>query len=291
MNRAKIAIRNMLSKKMSKELISEILEVSIDLVEEVYKEKFFFDKFEWENNKIGMDRIVLPPYQPLKYLGKSSVKTLMSQYDFAYDNQVGLISKIASGKAKNLLAEPIIIRVNNQVAKNVKGSFAFIEKSKDLALIKQNLAINNLNLAINHQVEYDNFIKTTLVIKPKNNFKFNSMTLDIPLETAFAKQIHTTCNTMKYNAALAFENKTSGIVLPHLAGTITNLDKAEMDRTLVSIDSEVKRRQHMFNQARDGLDESTIDIYKYQRLYHEGKIKVPIPHLFIICEFFVKSSI
>ena len=175
--------------------------------EEVYKGKFFFDKFEWENNKIGMDRIVLPPYQPLKYLGKSSVKTLMSQYDFAYDNQVGLISKIASGKAKNLLAEPIIIRVNNQVAKNVKGSFAFIEKSKDLALIKQNLAINNLNLAVNHQVEYDNFIKTTLVIKPKNNFKFNSMTLDIPLETAFAKQIHTTCNTMKYNAALAFENK------------------------------------------------------------------------------------
>ncbi|MDB2118306.1 Rpn family recombination-promoting nuclease/putative transposase [Clostridium paraputrificum] len=38
LNRAKIAIRNMLSKGMSKELISEMLEVSIDLVEEVYKE-------------------------------------------------------------------------------------------------------------------------------------------------------------------------------------------------------------------------------------------------------------
>ena len=43
--------------------------------------------------------------------------------------------------------------------------------------------------------------------------------------------------------AFAFENKTTGISLPHLAGTITNLDKAEMDRTLVSIDSEIKRRQ------------------------------------------------
>lgn len=38
LNRAKIAIRNMLSKGMSKELISEMLEVSIELVEEVYKE-------------------------------------------------------------------------------------------------------------------------------------------------------------------------------------------------------------------------------------------------------------
>ena len=38
LNRAKIAIRNMLSKGLSKELISEMLEVSIDLVEEVYKE-------------------------------------------------------------------------------------------------------------------------------------------------------------------------------------------------------------------------------------------------------------
>jgi S-DNA-T family DNA segregation ATPase FtsK/SpoIIIE len=88
--------------------------------------------------------------------------------------------------------------------------------------------------------------------------------------------------------ALAFENKTTGVSLPHLAGTITNLDKAEMDRTLVSIDSEVKRRQQMFNTARDALGESTIDIYKYQRFYKEGKLNVPIPHLFIICDEFAE---
>ena len=88
--------------------------------------------------------------------------------------------------------------------------------------------------------------------------------------------------------ALAFENKVTGVVLPHLAGTITNLDKAEMDRTLVSIDSEVKRRQQMFNDARDNLGESTIDIYKYQKYYHEGRISEPIPHLFIICDEFAE---
>ncbi len=42
--------------------------------------------------------------------------------------------------------------------------------------------------------------------------------------------------------AFAFENKTLGIELPHLAGTITNLDKSEMNRTLVSINSEIKKK-------------------------------------------------
>lgn len=88
--------------------------------------------------------------------------------------------------------------------------------------------------------------------------------------------------------ALAFENKVANIVLPHLAGTITNLDKAEMDRTLVSIDSEVKRRQVMFNEAREQLGESTIDIYKYQRFYHDGRLTEAIPHLFIICDEFAE---
>ena len=88
--------------------------------------------------------------------------------------------------------------------------------------------------------------------------------------------------------ALAFDNKSLGIVLPHLAGTITNLDKADMDRTLVSIDSEVKRRQKMFNDARDKLGESTIDIYKYQKFYKEGRLTTPIPHLFIICDEFAE---
>lgn len=86
----------------------------------------------------------------------------------------------------------------------------------------------------------------------------------------------------------AFENKTQGYRLPHLAGTITNLDKASLNRTLVSIDSELKRRQKVFNEVRDKLGESTIDIYKYQKFFREGKIKEPMPHLFIISDEFAE---
>ena len=86
----------------------------------------------------------------------------------------------------------------------------------------------------------------------------------------------------------AFDNKGLGLRLPHLSGVITNLDKSELNRTLVSINSELRRRQEIFNEARDKLGESTIDIYKYQRFYREGKLDKPVPHLFIISDEFAE---
>ena len=86
----------------------------------------------------------------------------------------------------------------------------------------------------------------------------------------------------------AFENRETGVKLPHLAGTITNLDTVEMNRSLASIQSELRKRQRLFNQARDSLNESTIDIYKYQSLYRKGQVKKPISHLFIISDEFAE---
>jgi len=86
----------------------------------------------------------------------------------------------------------------------------------------------------------------------------------------------------------AFENRETGLKLPHLAGTITNLDTVEMKRSLASIQSELRRRQREFNKARDSLNESTIDIYKYQKLYRDGLVKEPISHLFIISDEFAE---
>lgn len=79
-----------------------------------------------------------------------------------------------------------------------------------------------------------------------------------------------------------------GIRLPHLVGTITNIDTAELQRSLVSIQSELKRRQIIFNEARELTDEGTIDIYKYQKLYHNGVVRTPVSHLVIICDEFAE---
>ena len=84
----------------------------------------------------------------------------------------------------------------------------------------------------------------------------------------------------------AFQKKY--IKLPHLVGTITNIDTIGLQRSLASIQSELRRRQILFNEARNMTDEGTIDIYKYQKLYHEGIVKTAIPHLLIICDEFAE---
>ena len=78
------------------------------------------------------------------------------------------------------------------------------------------------------------------------------------------------------------------MAIPHLAGTITNLDTAAMNRSLVSINSELKRREQKFMDARNETGESTLDIYKYQKYYREGLVKEPISHLFIISDEFAE---
>ncbi len=88
--------------------------------------------------------------------------------------------------------------------------------------------------------------------------------------------------------ALAFENRETGIKIPHLVGTITNLDVSEMNRTLVSLKSELQRRQRIFNETRNNLGESTVDIYKYQKFYREGKVSEPMSHLFVISDEFAE---
>lgn len=86
----------------------------------------------------------------------------------------------------------------------------------------------------------------------------------------------------------AFCDPDHGIMLPHLAGTITNLDGASINRSLISIQSELRRRQAIFNEAKRISNEGTMDIYKYQKLYRRGVVSRPVPHLFIISDEFAE---
>ena len=70
--------------------------------------------------------------------------------------------------------------------------------------------------------------------------------------------------------------------LPHHLGTITNLEKNESMRALVSIQSELKRRQALFDQY------NVNHISKYTKLFYDGGAKEPLPHLFIISDEFAE---
>lgn len=76
--------------------------------------------------------------------------------------------------------------------------------------------------------------------------------------------------------------------LPHTVGVITNLDGSAIKRSLLSIESELKRRQKIFVKISQKLGMSNIDIYKYQKLYREKVVSEPLQHLFIISDEFAE---
>ncbi len=86
----------------------------------------------------------------------------------------------------------------------------------------------------------------------------------------------------------AFSDDIQKLYLPHVIGTITNLDGAAIQRSLISINAELKRRQRVLNEAKSITNAGTMDIYDYQRLFRAGKLSKPMPHLFIISDEFAE---
>ena len=70
--------------------------------------------------------------------------------------------------------------------------------------------------------------------------------------------------------------------LPHLMGTITNLDGSESKRAMASIKSELARRQRIFSAN------NVNHINAYNKLFKNGAVTEPIPHLFMISDEFAE---
>lgn len=70
--------------------------------------------------------------------------------------------------------------------------------------------------------------------------------------------------------------------LPHVLGTITNLDGDETERSLQSIKAELIRRQNLFHEAK------VNHIDKFISLYRQGKVSEPLPHLVIVADEFAE---
>ena len=70
--------------------------------------------------------------------------------------------------------------------------------------------------------------------------------------------------------------------LPHLIGQISNLSGNQVRRAMVSIKSENRRRQRIFNE--NGVN----NINLYTKLYKNNEATLPVPHLFIIIDEFAE---
>lgn len=70
--------------------------------------------------------------------------------------------------------------------------------------------------------------------------------------------------------------------LPHLVGAITNIDGREIDRSLLSIKAELRKRQELFALA------NVNHIDAYIKMFKNGEVATPLPHLILIVDEFAE---
>lgn len=88
-------------------------------------------------------------------------------------------------------------------------------------------------------------------------------------------------------AFMIIDFKGGGVVnqfkkLPHLVGAITNIDGREIERSLLSIRAELKKRQELF------AEYNVNHIDAYIKLYKQGVVQKPLPHLILIVDEFAE---
>ena len=81
-------------------------------------------------------------------------------------------------------------------------------------------------------------------------------------------------------------NQVAG--LPHLIGPITNIDGQELQRSLMSIEAELHRRQRIIKEFNDSHTDKVKDIYDYIDRYKANAASYPLPHLIVIVDEFAE---
>lgn len=72
--------------------------------------------------------------------------------------------------------------------------------------------------------------------------------------------------------------------LPHLAGTISDLD-SKIGRNLIALENELSRRKEL-------LDKNNVNnITNYLKLYKAGKVEEPLPFLFVVIDEFAEFKV
>lgn len=170
-----------------------------------FSRAFKIEKFPWEHNQIGCDRIIIPPFKPLTYSGSRQAGATLTGYTFGN----GFFKTVSAGKNANILASPITLKINGKPLR--EKHFAFTEKSPDRARFESELLWEGGKILLRGDLDYDGFCKFTMNFQPEKKQKISSACLEIALKKEFARFIHATCDRMRYNTCRAI-SKRSGVV-------------------------------------------------------------------------------
>lgn len=243
---------------------------------------FRIEKFPWEHNTIGCERIILPPFKALTCPTERSVRATLTGYAF----RDGFFECVTAADTENILAAPVCLTINGETLRET--SFRFAERSPDRVRTESTLRWKGGTVQVDGVMDYDGFFRFTMRFRPDGKQKIASAVLRVPLKKEYARLIHSVCNRMKYNDAKFLPEK-DGVVwrssqsakTPQLEGSfrpyvwIGQLEKgiawmSESDRNwsldpardaleVVSLEDRTELRIHLVNQATEWTEEFSLE--------------------------------
>ena len=167
--------------------------ISKDGKHKILKRSFEIKSFVWNGNSIGKERIIIPPFIPLQAnLEGKEVHALQTGYRICN----GLWDRVYAQK-ENILAAPITLFINGDKFTTIKDKVVSIEPDRVVA--ESMLKYKNLELKILHEYDYDGMCKVTFDFIPQLEVKLESLFIDIPLKTKYAKLFHSTRASIRRN--------------------------------------------------------------------------------------------
>ena len=167
-------------------------------------------KFEWENNSIGKDQIILPPFTPLA-VTKNQVSNLTAIRKI---NALGLYDSLIADKHE-LLDSPMTLSLSvNGKKEIIRPRSVKINCSKNgYEAISTAISDTASGITINTRgnMNYDGFHWVTLELDAKKAVKIDKLTLSIPLKDAEVPFFHAVANELRTNPA-GFLPKGSGLL-------------------------------------------------------------------------------
>lgn len=157
-------------------------------------------KFEWENNKFGKDKIVIPPFTPIVADG-SSVEVLNRKHKL---NAIGLWDSLEI-KGREQLAAPMrlecVIDGKIQIWKGPAPSLKVEDNGYAASASASAKSDEGVNLECNMYFEYDGFYWVKMKLSGVENKKVERLTLMIPMKNEESPMFHAVSNTIRSNPA------------------------------------------------------------------------------------------
>ena len=155
---------------------------------------FSIAKFPWQGLNLGKERIIIPPFKPLKVdKKKQEVHALLTGYQIG-----GGVWNAIYAENENILAAPIQFVLNGKPVP--AGKIKLISAEKDRVVYEATTSSGTVKFVLNQEYDYDGFCKLTTKVIPQGMVKVTSFQLLIPMKAEYAK----------YYAALGFGNRTRG---------------------------------------------------------------------------------